>query len=482
MTAFIERVGDGGHKGTLGSVVTSAPAPTPVPRHERRVRDSGWASSSHTPVVDRRAGPVGPAHSIIACVDVRPSAPGVLSPEQAELLWRVALLRMERCIRPGDQLCLMGGGRVAVCIGSGSHRVAPAALGRRLARALEDRLVFGDTGLGLDVTIGIGVDASAGDATGATLARAALTSLRHHDATAVSTPAYATVTWVPATFAGRSSRRLRHRALVPLSDNGPPTVGELVPLDPVRLGDVHVWDSMALSSLAVLVVDADTECDASSLVDVVAELARRTGARSMVSTATDVDAVLLDLGAHKPDVVVLALGAEGGRHDPERDPNLAWDRPARIARAIRDMGTPVIALSMGASAAALAVCVEQGAIGLFHSDLLAQELSRQANRRYANGNGNGNGNGSASTHDEPRGPGQLPPPYHALIRLTPSERRVLFHMMEGRAAAEIATTLVVSLTTVRSHIRSILRKLNVNSQLAAVALAFGTITDPDPAD
>jgi DNA-binding CsgD family transcriptional regulator len=50
-------------------------------------------------------------------------------------------------------------------------------------------------------------------------------------------------------------------------------------------------------------------------------------------------------------------------------------------------------------------------------------------------------------------------------------------MMEGRSAAEIATTLVVSLTTVRSHIRSILRKLNVNSQLAAVALAFGTLPD-----
>jgi DNA-binding NarL/FixJ family response regulator len=55
-------------------------------------------------------------------------------------------------------------------------------------------------------------------------------------------------------------------------------------------------------------------------------------------------------------------------------------------------------------------------------------------------------------------------------------------MMEGRAAAEIATTLVVSLTTVRSHIRSILRKLNVNSQLAAVALAFGTITDAGAVD
>jgi len=39
---------------------------------------------------------------------------------------------------------------------------------------------------------------------------------------------------------------------------------------------------------------------------------------------------------------------------------------------------------------------------------------------------------------------------------------------------------VVSLTTVRSHIRSILRKLNVNSQLAAVAIANGADPRSDP--
>ena len=87
---------------------------------------------------------------------------------------------------------------------------------------------------------------------------------------------------------------------------------------------------------------------------------------------------------------------------------------------------PIIALSLGASVAALAVCVEQGAVGLFHTDLLSQELARQAARRL-----NGNGGSSPGGYDEPRGPGQLPAPYDALVHLTPSERRVLFHMMEG---------------------------------------------------
>jgi DNA-binding NarL/FixJ family response regulator len=55
--------------------------------------------------------------------------------------------------------------------------------------------------------------------------------------------------------------------------------------------------------------------------------------------------------------------------------------------------------------------------------------------------------------------------------LTPRESATLGLLMEGRAAEAIAEQTFVSLATVRSHIRSILQKLGVNSQLAAVALA-----------
>ena len=34
-----------------------------------------------------------------------------------DLLWRLALRRMERCIRSGDQVCMLGGPRVAVGLG-----------------------------------------------------------------------------------------------------------------------------------------------------------------------------------------------------------------------------------------------------------------------------------------------------------------------------------------------------------------------------
>ncbi|MBW0092929.1 response regulator transcription factor [Pseudonocardia sp. KRD-184] len=54
-----------------------------------------------------------------------------------------------------------------------------------------------------------------------------------------------------------------------------------------------------------------------------------------------------------------------------------------------------------------------------------------------------------------------------LGQLSPREREVLHLLADGRRAAEIAELLYVSITTVRSHIRSVLAKLGVNSQQTA---------------
>ena len=56
-------------------------------------------------------------------------------------------------------------------------------------------------------------------------------------------------------------------------------------------------------------------------------------------------------------------------------------------------------------------------------------------------------------------------------QLTQREREVLALLIDGLSAEEIAETRYVALTTVRSQIRSVLRKLGVRSQLAAVARA-----------
>lgn len=56
-----------------------------------------------------------------------------------------------------------------------------------------------------------------------------------------------------------------------------------------------------------------------------------------------------------------------------------------------------------------------------------------------------------------------------VARLTAREREVLVAMSEGKSVRQIADELIVSLATVRSHIRAILTKLGVSTQLAAVA-------------
>ena len=56
-------------------------------------------------------------------------------------------------------------------------------------------------------------------------------------------------------------------------------------------------------------------------------------------------------------------------------------------------------------------------------------------------------------------------------RLTPREEEVLAALVDGEPALAIAERAIVSEATVRSHIRSVLSKLGVGSQLQAVAKA-----------
>lgn len=56
-------------------------------------------------------------------------------------------------------------------------------------------------------------------------------------------------------------------------------------------------------------------------------------------------------------------------------------------------------------------------------------------------------------------------------RLTPREREILGCLVDGKRVADVAREFVVSPATVRTQVRSILAKLEVGSQLEAVALA-----------
>jgi len=65
-----------------------------------------------------------------------------------------------------------------------------------------------------------------------------------------------------------------------------------------------------------------------------------------------------------------------------------------------------------------------------------------------------------------------------LARLSPRESAVLGLLMQGKSVRDIAAGSVVSEATVRTQVKSILAKLDVTSQLAAVSVAYRSMWQP----
>lgn len=169
----------------------------------------------------------------------------------------------------------------------------------------------------------------------------------------------------------------------------------------------------------------------------------------------------LELFSHnKIDVVALDLDLAGedglavGRRLRERWPDLgivvvtAGANDDRVREAVQ-MGVRGWVAKQGAIEAVL-VAVRGAARGETHlpAALLTRVLVSQAKRRSSS-----------------------PPDVKAIAVLTPREVDVLRCLMEGLSRNEIGSILHVSPNTVRTHVKSILNKLNVHSALTAVAFA-----------
>lgn len=62
-------------------------------------------------------------------------------------------------------------------------------------------------------------------------------------------------------------------------------------------------------------------------------------------------------------------------------------------------------------------------------------------------------------------------PRNRIDELTPREREILYHLAEGQSNKVIARALGISDGTVKLHVKSILRKLDVNSRVEAAVMA-----------
>lgn len=138
---------------------------------------------------------------------------------------------------------------------------------------------------------------------------------------------------------------------------------------------------------------------------------------------------------------------------------------------LRDAGLDVVMLTGEQNPLMLAQCLEEGAIGVINKTVSFDELVERI--RVALG-----GDDLMTRHEREELLSQLR--HHRAERdrelrpfsdLTTRESEVLAELMKGKSADTIAEESVVSVATIRTQIRSILGKLGVNSQLAAVARA-----------
>lgn len=138
---------------------------------------------------------------------------------------------------------------------------------------------------------------------------------------------------------------------------------------------------------------------------------------------------------------------------------------------ITDLGLRVVMLTGETNRISLAECVEAGAIGIISKTepferLIDQVTDVVSGRGILSQPAREHLLADLRAHRVHEGERLSP-----FARLTVRESEVLQDLIEGKNAETIATGSYVSVATVRSHIKALLSKLGVNSQLAAVAVA-----------
>lgn len=140
-------------------------------------------------------------------------------------------------------------------------------------------------------------------------------------------------------------------------------------------------------------------------------------------------------------------------------------------RALAAAGHRVLMVTGVADPVARGRCIEAGAIGIVDKARSFGDLVGAIDRAL-----DGHGEMPAEEREEHpavlrRHREQQRRRLDVFTTLTRREAEVLGELMAGRSVDEIAAEFTVSVTTVRSHVRAVLSKLGVHSQLAAVGLA-----------
>jgi two-component system, NarL family, response regulator LiaR len=134
-----------------------------------------------------------------------------------------------------------------------------------------------------------------------------------------------------------------------------------------------------------------------------------------------------------------------------------------ILRSCPDM--KVIALTSYKDQALVEAALKAGAIGYLLKNVEADELAKAIRQAYA-------GQPTLAPEAAQVLIQASRQPYKPGIDLTEREREVLILLVEGRTNPEIAEILVVTKSTIKFHVSSILHKLQVSTRTEAVAKAL----------
>lgn len=183
------------------------------------------------------------------------------------------------------------------------------------------------------------------------------------------------------------------------------------------------------------------------------------GLAASIAPCGSFDEILAETAAVRPTLVVLDLDLQGAGY--------GYD----LIAPLRALGAEVLVLTGTVDRLALARCLEAGALGIaskangfggvleqIHRAADGESVTPITERMQL----------LADLAAHRRAEDKRKAPFEAL---SARERDVLRQIVEGKQAAAVARDSFVSLATVRTQIRSILMKLDVTSQVAAVALA-----------
>lgn len=176
------------------------------------------------------------------------------------------------------------------------------------------------------------------------------------------------------------------------------------------------------------------------------------------------------------------FGADGVLLDLHLGPELGSG--VDLIAPLTETGAKVVIITAETSRTALAACLEAGAVCWIGKDLFLDDVVATLEDVLTGGSPVGRTQREVMIAELRAERSARSGARAVFTRLTDRERCVLRLLMDGLSAEEIAEERFVALSTVRSQIRSVLCKLGVRSQLAAVALAHraGWHDDQDTAD